>query len=67
MKITLAAARVNAGYTQEVASKKAAVSKRSLCAYEAGERLPKVDVLKRLCDVYGCEIDNIKILPTNNA
>ena len=67
MKITLAAARVNAGYTQEVAAVKAKVSKRTLCAYEVGKRHPKVDVLKRLCDVYGCEIDNIKILPKNNA
>lgn len=67
MKITLAAARVNAGYTQKGAAKAAAINTRTLWAYENGVMFPKVDVLQRLCDIYGCEIDNIKFLPANNA
>ncbi len=67
MKISLAAARVNAGLTQNEAAKKAEMSAKTLGAYETGSKYPKVDVLKRLCDIYGCEIDNIKILPSNNA
>lgn len=67
MKISLAAARVNAGLTQKAAAKKAEMSAKTLCAYESGEKYPKVDVLNRLCDIYGCQIDNIKILPSNNA
>ena len=67
MKISLAAARVNAGLTQNAAAKQANISARMLGFYESGERFPKVDVLKRLCDIYGCQIDNIKILPPNNA
>lgn len=67
MKISLAAARVNAGLSQAAAAKRANMSTKTLWAYENGTRLPKVDVLNRLCDVYGCEIDNIKILPSDNA
>lgn len=67
MKITIAAARVNAGYTQKKAAELANVSKKTLSAYEKGERLPKVDVLNTLCQIYGCTLDDIKILPSNNA
>ena len=67
MKISLAAARVNAGLTQNAAAKKANISVRMLGFYESGEKFPKVDVLQRLCDAYGCTIDNIKILPSDNA
>lgn len=63
IKITLAAARVNAGLTQEKAAALAKLSKRTLSAYETGARHPKVDVLNVLCQNYGCTIDDIKILP----
>lgn len=63
IKITLAAARVNAGLTQKEAAELAKVSKRTLSSYERGERLPKVDVLNALCQNYGCKLDDIKILP----
>lgn len=67
MKISIAAARVNAGYTQKEAANLANISKKTLSAYEKGERLPKVDVLNTLCQIYGCSLDDIKILPSNNA
>lgn len=67
MKISIAAARVNAGYTQQEAAALANVSKKTLSSYEKGERLPKVDVLNTLCQIYGCTLDDIKILPSNNA
>lgn len=67
MKVTIAAARVNAGLTQSVAAKRANINKKTLSAYEKGTRLPKVDVLNTLCQIYGCTMDDIKILPTNNA
>ena len=63
MKVTIKAARVNAGLTQFVAAKRAKISKKTLSAYEQGERLPKVDVLNTLCQIYGCTMDDIKILP----
>ena len=63
LKISIAAARVNAGYTQKEAASLANVSKKTLSSYEKGERLPKVDVLNTLCQLYGCTLDDIKFLP----
>lgn len=63
MKITIEAARVNAGLTQSEAALRANINKKTLSAYERGIRLPKVDVLATLCQVYGCTMDDIKILP----
>ena len=63
MKVTIEAARVNAGLTQEEAAKRAKISKKTLSAYEQGKQLPRVDVLNDLCCIYGCTIDDIKILP----
>ena len=63
MKVTIEAARVNAGLTQSEAAKRAKINKKTLSAYERGKRLPKVDVLNALCHIYGCTMDDIKILP----
>ena len=63
MKITIEAARVNAGFTQSEAAQLAKLNKKTLSAYEQGKRLPKVDVLNTLCQIYGCTMDDIKILP----
>lgn len=67
MKVSIEAARVNAKLTQAEAAKRAKINKKTLSAYENGTRLPKVDVLLTLCQIYGCTMDDIKILPTNNA
>lgn len=67
MKVSIKAARVNAELTQSDAAKRANIDKKTLCSYEKGKRLPKVDVLHRLCQIYGCTMDDIKILPKNNA
>lgn len=63
MKVTIAAARVNAGLTQSEAARRAKINKKTLSSYECGKRLPKVDVLNALCQIYGCTMDDIKILP----
>ena len=63
MKVTIEAARVNAKLTQEEAAKRAKISKKTLSAYEQGKQLPRVDVLNDLCHIYGCTMDDIKILP----
>lgn len=63
MKVTIEAARVNAGLTQEEAAKRAKISKKTLSSYEQGKQLPRVDVLNDLCSIYGCTMDDIKILP----
>lgn len=63
MKITIEAARINAGLTQSEAAKQAKIGKKTLSAYEQGKRMPKVDVLNTLCQIYGCTMNDIKILP----
>ena len=63
MKVTIEAARVNAGLTQSEAALRANINKKTLSDYERGKRHPKVDMLNTLCQVYGCTIDDIKILP----
>ena len=63
MKVTIEAARVNAGLTQSEAARLAKINKKTLSSYERGKRLPKVDVLNSLCQIYGCTMDDIKILP----
>ena len=62
-KLTLKAARVNAGMTQAEAAEKIGVSTNTLCAYERGTTFPDVRVLKRIEDVYGVEYKNIIFLP----
>lgn len=61
-KLTLKAARVNAGLTQAEAAKKIGVSDATLLNYEKGRAFPDVRVLKRIEDVYGVEYKNIIFL-----
>lgn len=51
IQITLAAARVNAGYTQEEVAKKMGVSKQTIINWEKGRiapRIPQIDMLSRI-------------------
>ena len=61
-KLTLKAARVNAGLTQVEAAKKIGVSDATLLNYEKGRAFPDVRVLKRIEDVYGVEYRNLIFL-----
>ena len=65
-KITLKAARVNAGLTQKEAAKKINVSNKTLCNWESGASMPKVDKIDAICDLYGIAYDNIIFLPSNS-
>ena len=63
VKITLAAARVHAGLTQEEAAKAINVSVNTICAWEKGKNdIPKAAAMA-LSGVYKFPIENI-ILPT---
>lgn len=50
--ITLKAARINAGYTQENAAKKLGISVYTLANYEKGITFPDIPVLKRIEHLY---------------
>lgn len=62
-KITLAAARVNAGLSQKQAAKLLGVSNRTLCKWENGTAFPKADMIEKICDLYGVPYEFINFLP----
>lgn len=62
MQISLKAARVNAGYTQQEVCDKVGMSKKALIAVEKGIRDLTLTEFDKLCRLYGCDRDDI-ILP----
>ena len=61
-RITLKAARVNAGYDQKTAAKKLKVSNSTLGKWERGESFPNVDKAQEMCTLYGLSYDDILFL-----
>lgn len=64
-KITLKAARVNAGYLQSQASKMLGISNKTLSSWEKGTTVPKVDMVNKICKLYNVDYDSIIFLPSN--
>ncbi len=62
-KLKLAAARVNAGFTQKEAATALGVSNKTLGSWEKGKSLPKADKIKDICNLYNVDYDNIIFLP----
>ena len=61
MKITLKAARVNAGYSLAQAAEFAEVDPSTVCRWERnGSKMPAVPFLN-LCEAYGVGIKDIKL------
>ena len=60
LQITLKAARVNAGFTQEEVEHSLGVSKRTLIRWENGETQPKRGMFLALCCLYGVRPEDIK-------
>ena len=58
-KITLKAARVNAGLTQKEAAKKIGISYQTLSDYEKDESKIKLSMIIKMCSVYNMPIDCI--------
>ncbi len=63
MKMTLKAARVNAGLTQKEAAAALGISNKTLCNWENGISFPKADKVEKICSLYGVSYDNIIFLP----
>ena len=59
MQVTMKAMRVNAEMSQDQASKAIGITKRTLAKWESHETFPNAVQLKRLCEVYGCEMNDI--------
>ncbi len=60
LQITLASARVNAGYSQEEACELIGVSLSTLKNWEASVTFPKQPQIEKICEVYGVKYDNIR-------
>lgn len=59
LKITLKAARVNAGMTQNDAAERAGVTVQTICNWENGKTTPSPLDLLGLSSIYGVNVDNI--------
>lgn len=59
LKISLAAARVNAGLTQEEAANKMKVGKRTIINWEKGIVTPSFADVNLMSQIYNIPIDNI--------
>ena len=65
MKITLKAARVNAGYTQKSASQRLGVNRLTLRNWEQGRTYPTISKFAEMCRLYNTSLDDIA-LPVNS-
>ena len=65
-KISLEAARVNAGYSQKEAARNLGVSNKTLSLWESGKTFPKADKIVAICKLYGMAYDNIHFLPNDS-
>lgn len=67
MQLTLKAARVQAGLTQQEAAKRIGVNPATLCNYENQKSFPDIPILKRIEQVYGVNYSDIIFLPHNTV
>lgn len=68
MKLTMKAARINAGYERQVdAAKAIGVTKDTVGAWETGKRLPNVKYIPIIEKIYNIKYNDIIFLPFNHA
>ena len=66
MKITLKAARVNAGLSQKEAADRLGISNKTMGNWENCVCFPPADMIPKICELYGVSYDNLNFLPTNS-
>lgn len=66
IKISLAAARVNARLTQREVAKKLGVTTNTIVAWEKNRREPSVTQAKALAETYGMPFDSIIFFKAQN-
>lgn len=59
LQITLAAARVNAGMTQDDVAKRLQLSKQTIINWEKGRTIPGIPEVEALARIYGIPQENI--------
>jgi DNA-binding XRE family transcriptional regulator len=60
LKISLKAARINAGMTQSEAANHIGVGVSTIKNWEAGKTFPSQPMIDKICEVYRVAYDNIK-------
>ena len=60
MRISLKAARVNKGLTQQEVGKALGVAKKTVGSWESGKSAPNAEKIDGLCALYGCSYDDIQ-------
>ena len=63
MKLSLKAARVNAGLTQDEVARELNKSKNTISNYENGKSVPDMATGKALAKLYNTSIDDLIFLP----
>lgn len=58
-QITLEAARVNVGYSQRIVAEKLGVHHQTVSKYERDSSKIPIHLLKKMCELYKIEMDNI--------
>lgn len=66
LQISLAAARVNAGLTQEEVAKALKVGKQTIVSWEKGKTEPKMSQTRQLSELYKMPIDYIFLPEKSN-
>lgn len=64
-KLSLKAARVNAGLTQKQAAKLLGISNCTLGKWENGASFPNAKQISMLCNLYGVSYNDLIFLPSN--
>jgi transcriptional regulator with XRE-family HTH domain len=59
IKNNLRQLRANNGMTQEQVANKAGVTRQALSSYESGRTQPDIDMLVRLSEIYGTDLDEL--------
>ena len=65
-KVTLKAARINAGLNQHQAASLLKISRATLVKWEQGKTFPDAPAIDRICSLYGLHYDNISFLPNDS-
>ena len=61
VRITLRAARVNAGFSQKEAADMLLIGTSTLQGYESGKRQPRMELLGRMEQIYGIGVQHLRL------
>ena len=67
VKISLRAARVNAGFSQSEVANSLKISTKTLSNWENGDTFPSAKKIESLCKLYNISYDDINFLPNEFA